>query len=118
MKKNCPTESTTSRSKTLEHQVFKLITGEEVIAVAESTRKTFILHDPYFILKDYRNEKTIYQIDKWMPYIDSPSLVIEQKSVICYNKPNEELITFYELVKKAESKESDDYFHDYSGQIH
>jgi hypothetical protein len=94
-----------------------LITGEELIAVTTVKRAVFELNDPYQIFKDLRTEKTIYQIDRWMPYANSPSFVIEKKNVITYNTPTEELNLFYELVKKAELEPYDEHYN-HTGQVH
>jgi len=94
-----------------------LITGEELIAVTTVKQTVFELKDPYQIFKDLRTEKTIYQIDRWMPYADSPSFIVEKKNVITYNTPSEELNLFYELVKKAESEPYDEHYN-HTGQVH
>lgn len=94
-----------------------MITGEEIIAVTVVKTTTFELVDPYQIFKDLRTEKTIYQIDRWMPYVDSPSFTIEKKNVITYNTPTNELNLFYELVKKAETEPYDEHYN-HTGQVH
>jgi hypothetical protein len=94
-----------------------LITGEEIIAVTVVKTTTFELVDPYQIFKDLRTEKTVYQIDRWMPYADSPSFTIEKKNVITYNTPTNELNVFYELVKKAETEPYDEHYN-HTGQVH
>lgn len=94
-----------------------MITGEELIAFTLEKRTTFELVEPYQIFKDLRTEKTIYQIDRWMPYAESPSFLIEKKNVITYNTPTEELTTFYELVMKAETEKNDEHYN-HTGQVH
>ena len=94
-----------------------MITGEELIADTIENRSTFELINPYQIFKDLRTEKTIYQIDHWMPYAQSPSFIIEKKSVITYNTPTDELNSFYELVKKADT-DIDDEHYNHTGQVH
>lgn len=94
-----------------------MITGEELIAVTVDKKTAFELVDPYQIFKDLRTEKTIYQIDRWMPYSESPSFLIDKKNIITYNTPTSELNLFYELVKKAET-ETDDEHYNHTGQVH
>ncbi len=95
----------------------KLITGEEIIATTNEGRDKFTVNEPYLIVKDYREASTLYQIDRWMPYVESTSLVIEKRSIICYNEPTTALNEFYEYVKKAES-EPDVTTQYHSGQVH
>lgn len=98
-------------------RVFKLITGEELIATSLDKKDTYELIDPYQIIKDFRSEKTIYQIDRWMPYSETPSFFIEKKNIIAYNTPTDELTQFYELVKKADTETNDEHYN-HTGQIH
>ena len=117
MKKDSPTKSTTSKLKRNRILVLKLITGEEIIANTNESRDKFTVNEPYLIVKDYRTESTLYQIDRWMPYVESTSLVIEKRSIITYNEPTTALNQFYDYVKKAES-EPDVTTQYHSGQIH
>lgn len=98
-------------------RVFKLITGEELIAITLEKGDAYEIVEPYQILKDLRTEKTIYQIDRWMPYSETPSFIIDKKNIITYNVPSDELNLFYELVKKAET-ETNDEFYNHTGQVH
>lgn len=93
------------------------MTGEEIITQAINSREHYSAKEPYLIVKDYRAESTLYQLDRWMPYAETSSFLIDKKHVITYNEPTKALYDFYEHVKKIEN-EPDVTTHYHTGQVH
>jgi len=93
--KNSTTKRTTLKS-TETPLIIKLISGEELlVASAKFSKEKITFTNPYCIIRLLGNEKTNYQLDKWMPFAASDNFTVEKKNIVTYNTPNEELTLFY-----------------------
>lgn len=98
--------------------MIKLTSGEELIGVGVETDDAIKMFEPYQIYKEYKAGQLLFQMDKWLPYIDTPSFLLEKRHIILYNKPSNDLQFFYEVIKKADNEQTTQQHYSASSQIH
>lgn len=115
--KDFPTRRTIS-NYTETPLIIKLISGEELLITnIKVVRNRAVITNPYCIIRVLGQEKTNYQLDKWMPFTASDYFELDLNNIITYNVPNEELTSFYSHILQADNDHYSEYHHP-SHQIH
>ena len=110
MTKNSNTEPTSIKSNSKNSipipMIMKLVTGDEII-VSSLTRDegndNFLITNPYVVMRSSINNIPHLYLTKWISYSGSDMFMLNGKTIMVINIPNQEIMAHYNVCLEEEN---------------